>query len=255
MNVGFDADDVSTLINAIDSSQAFETSALPHLPAEILLHILEHVPVDYILDWRLVCRGFRDAIDGRILYRHVQRTQLIGFMGAKGRYPMECLTEDEHERSYLVRANFARMEDVGHTTPGTKRTGPLWGCSHAVFDIDESWLQAFRHASGSMGSDGIVIDLVDMKWQARIHMLECQLEEGFGTLRWCIQLDHAVLDLDFPLTARRKTFDVAVRLKERTVKVAWKDMLFRFLKTERRLRRTLEEVSCTLYSFRFGLDT
>jgi hypothetical protein len=62
--MGFNEDDVAALIGAIESSQN-PASSVEHLPAEILLHILEYVPVDHILDWRFVCRGFRDAIDGR----------------------------------------------------------------------------------------------------------------------------------------------------------------------------------------------
>jgi hypothetical protein len=248
MAVGFDADDVSTLISAIDSSQASQASSLPHLPAELLLHILEYVPVDYILDWRQVCRGFRDAIDGRILYHHVQRTQLIGFMDADGGYYIEHSTDEDYERLRLVRAKFARMADGSHGTPGTTRADPIWGFKHALFVIDESWQQTFRRLSGTSGKDGNTIEVVDTRWQEIISKLECRAEEGFGTQRWCIKLDHAVLDLDFPLTAARKTFDVTVDLSDGTVKVAWKDMLFRFLKTERKLRRTMEEVTRSLRS-------
>jgi hypothetical protein len=61
-------------------------------------------------------------------------------------------------------------------------------------------------------------------------------------LRWCIKLDHAVLDLDFPVETGRKHFDVDVNLNTGLVRVAWKDMLLGFLKTERALRRMMNEV-------------
>jgi hypothetical protein len=61
-------------------------------------------------------------------------------------------------------------------------------------------------------------------------------------LRWCIRLDQAVLDLDFPVEIGRMNLDVDVNLDTRFVRVAWKDMLLRFLKTERALRRMMDEV-------------
>jgi hypothetical protein len=76
-----------------------------------------------------------------------------------------------------------------------------------------------------------------------LHRLELRrTEEGFGTLRWCIRLDEAVLDLNFPLEKGRNHFDVDVYLHTGKIRVAWKDMLLQFLKTETALRRLIDEV-------------
>jgi hypothetical protein len=89
--LGFDSDDVAALISAIDSSQGPRSSKLPHLPAEILFQIVEFAPVDHILTWRLVCRGFRDAIDGPVQYEHLRRAQLVGYLGPHAQYPLNQL--------------------------------------------------------------------------------------------------------------------------------------------------------------------
>jgi hypothetical protein len=91
MRLGFDSDDVAALLSSIDSSQEPGSSRLPHLPAEILFQILDFVPIDYLLKWRLVCRGFRDAIDGPVLYDCLQRAEMICYLGPPGQYPLNRL--------------------------------------------------------------------------------------------------------------------------------------------------------------------
>jgi hypothetical protein len=91
MRLGFDSDDVAALLSSIDSSQEPGSSRLPHLPAEILFQILDFVPIEYLLNWRLVCRGFRDAIDGPVLYDCLRRAELICYVGPSGQYPLNRL--------------------------------------------------------------------------------------------------------------------------------------------------------------------
>jgi hypothetical protein len=228
VNVGFDSDDVTALIDSIDSSQISQTSPIAQLPAELLLLVLEHVPVDYILDWRLVCRGFRDAIDGRVMYHHLQRTQLVGLMGTGDFSTTGPLTNEQHDRLRLVHADFQRVTNdpgVGHRKP----SGAVWNNTHAIFRIEDRWFDDFHQ---------IVVGI----WREHVSRLQLSGELGFGSLRWCIQLDHAVLDLSFPLESGRNAFDCQVQLDMRTVSVRWKDMLFGFLKTEAALRRMLDKV-------------
>ncbi|KAF1940056.1 hypothetical protein EJ02DRAFT_350879 [Clathrospora elynae] len=243
INIGFNSDDVAALINSIDSSQKpSSTSSLAHLPAELLLQILEYVPVDYVLDWRLVCRGFRDAIDGRILYHHLRRTELIGYMGSRYLRPMEHLNDEQYEKIHLLRARFRCIEKAEEEDMGTQQSKPVWSGTHALFQIDEEWFRDFRQIGGAAARGGDTTQDADTRWLSTLDRLELQRpEEGFGTLRWCIRLDYAVLDMDFPLEAGRNTFDVDVHLHSGRVRVAWREMLFRFLKTERSLRRLLEK--------------
>jgi hypothetical protein len=246
IHLGFSHDDVAALITSIDSSQdrsasTNKTSTLAHLPAELLLQILEHVPVDYVLDWRLVCRGFRDAIDGRVLYRCLQRTELVGYLGSRHARPMEELDEEQYEAVHMLEARFQHVE--WNTAPAMGTSRPVWSGTHAVFKIAEDWYRAFRQIGGAEARGGHAIDDADPQWDNVLDRLELQRsEEGFGTLRWCIRLDHAVLDLDFPCEKGRLHFDVDVNLHTGLIRVAWKDMLVRFLKTERALRILLERV-------------
>ncbi|EUC47298.1 hypothetical protein COCMIDRAFT_90542 [Bipolaris oryzae ATCC 44560] len=259
VNLGFDNDDVTALLSSIDSSQARNASsqrttttsttatspaipALAQLPAELLLQIVEHVPVDYLLDWRLVCRGFRDAIDGQVLYHCLRRTRLLGYMGSRHSRAMEPLDDDEdYAAIHLLEARFERIE-TGASDDHQAAGKPIWSGSHAVFRVDDEWYRQFHRVGGAQDRQGDTIDDADARWSRTLDRLELRRpEEGFGTLRWCIRLDHAVLDLDFPAEADRLHFDVRVDLATRCVRVAWKDMLVRFLKTERALRLMLDE--------------
>jgi hypothetical protein len=245
VGVGFDQDDVAALVDSIDCSQ---TSPFPHLPAELLLQILEHVPVDYLLDWRIVCRSFRDAIDGRILYHHLRRTQLIGYVGTQETYPLSRLEDAQYERIHLLRANFRGMAGPRSTR------GALWANTHAVFDMDTDWFDALAEIGGTAGRHGDAIEDADPRWLDLLDRLELPLaDEPYGTLRWCFKLDHAVFDLDIPLFGRT-LFDVHVSFRRRTIRVAWKDMLMRLLKTERALRRIMENTLGCKYTFTHAGD-
>ncbi|KAF2126596.1 hypothetical protein P153DRAFT_369292 [Dothidotthia symphoricarpi CBS 119687] len=247
VNLGFNSDDLVALISSIESSQKPQTSALPHLPAELLLLILEYVPIDYVLDWRLVCRGFRDAIDGRVLYRYLQRAELIGTMGSRDSGRLSSLSDEEFDQIHLLRAPFLHIDN---TAGEEKQEGPVWGREHAVFQIGDSWFQAFRQIGGAAAKDGDTVEDADTKWLNLLDRLELRrAEKGFGTLRWCLKLDHAVLDMDFPLEVGRNTFDVDVHLHKKSVRVAWKPMLFQFLKTERALRKLMKEERDPTFTF------
>jgi hypothetical protein len=226
--LGFDADDVAALISSIDSSQN-ALSSLVNLPAELLLHVLEYVPVDHILDWRYVCRGFRDAIDGRVLYHHLQRTELIGYLGPQSLAHFRGLNEEQYDQVRFLRASFLGVEGAADDR---SNSGPIWGNAQAVFKLKPD-----------SEEDRASIGIADAEWRKLERLGLNGVEEGFGTLRWCIRLDQAVLDLDFPLEATRNSFGFAVDLDKSTIRVAWKDMLFRFLKTEATLRRMMTQVS------------
>lgn len=257
VQLGFDQDDITALLDSIDASQAQEptssscSSTTPvHLPAELLLQILEFVPVDYLLDWRLVCRGFRDAIDGQVLYHCLRRTRLIGFLGNYGGPGVRSIVEDEFERLDMFEARFLHVDKMaGREDEGEKAAKePIWSASHAVFAIDEEWYHEWQRVFDiekerrENPNDGGALN-----WRKRVEPLEQLLPKPFGKLSWCIALDHAVLDLDFPAERKRMHFDIDIDFTLGTIRVAWKDMLVRFLKTERALRLLLDEVDPSLH--------
>jgi hypothetical protein len=247
VNVAFDSDDIAALLDSIESSQRPETSAHSDLPAELLLLILEYVPIDYLLDWRLICRGFRKVIDERVLYHHLRRTQLVGHMGPARKSPGILLSEENYDAIRLLPANFDRVE---YTNEPGKAVGPAWTSTHAIFRIEDEWFDAFRELGGAKRRGGQTLEDADSVWLNTLSSLELKSsEEGFGTLRWCIKLDHAVFDLDPPLGKRRRSFEVDIRLGQREVRVAWKPMLLGFLKTETALRRMMEEEVDSKFTF------
>jgi hypothetical protein len=245
-NVGFDTDDVAALLSSIESSQNPQPS-LAQLPAELLLHVLEYVPVDHVLDWRLVCRGFRDAIDTRILYHHLKRTRIVGFIGPPSEYPISLLPKDQYDRVKFVHAHFQQVEgEAGGTLTVRQNLGnrPPWYQTHAAFKIEDLWFRAFSEANGTDASKEEDIKHAEKVYRHAQSKLELRgSDTGFGTVTWCVVLDHAVLDLEVPLQSGRNTFQLSVDLHQKTVKVAWKEMLFSFLKTERALRHVLDQVS------------
>ncbi|KAH3974449.1 hypothetical protein HBI49_077880 [Parastagonospora nodorum] len=253
-NLGFNDDDVSALIDSIDASQN-PPASVANLPAELLLHVLEYVPVDYILDWRLVCRGFRDAIDGRTLYHHLRRTQLIGFVGPRTHWPLRNLTDEQYDRMQFLHATFDHVEDSSSSAYAKRESRPIWGSTHAVFNIDMSEFVAGSDTEGAGSKYDSTIEYADTIWRNAASRLELTgAEEGFGTLRWCIKVDRTVIDLDLPLEAGRHSFEVTVDMNKGTVKVAWKDMLFRFLKTEAALRRMLDQRRSGRFTFNHAED-
>jgi hypothetical protein len=244
VQVDYSADDISALIDSIDSSQMSQTSSLPQLPAEMLLLVLELVPIDHILNWRLVCRGFRDAIDGRVLYHHLQRTQLVGLMDTDTYTTATARSPDQIDRLRFVSANLEEVTNISRVASRT-RSKPIWDGTHAVFRLEDSWCNSFREILSVDPSDDIGLDSLDDRWLEHVNKLQFTgPESGFGDLIWCIKLDHAVLDLAFPLESKSGVTNLGlrVRLDRRTVEVRWKEMLFGFLKTEAMLRRKLDKV-------------
>ena len=245
INLGFDQDDISALLSAIDSSQVSPTNKtrLAHLPAELLLQILEYVPVDHVLDWRLVCKGFRDAIDGRVLYHHLHRTELVGYLGPRYSDPLVELDDEQYEKIHLMRAHFKCIQGQASDEP-TKKETPVWSGRNALFKLDDRWVDDFVHISGAAARQGDTVWDADSQWTETLKRLYLHSSENlFGTLRWCIKLDHAVLDLDFPIERLQDKMHFYIR--QGYIQIDWKDTMLRFLKTERALRLMLEKVHTT----------
>jgi hypothetical protein len=198
-----------------------------------------------------------DAIDGRISYHHLQRTQLIGYVGPRAMWPLKNLSDEQYDRLQFLPANFQYVEDVftnelGRWNRGTEKTKSvgesIWSSKHAVFHIDYLEFRAKPKMTDTGEVYDSTIDYAETIWENAARRLELSgVEEGHGSLKWCIKIDHAVQDLDLPLEISRPGFDVAVNLEHGTVKVAWKAMLFQFFKTEAALRCMYDRVSCTFY--------
>jgi hypothetical protein len=169
---------------------------------------------------------------------------LVGYMGSRHSRPMESLDDSDYEAIHLLEARFKHVEKPTEDALDTSRPKPIWSGTHAVFTIQNEWFREFREIGGAASRDGHTVQDADAQWFNTLDRLELRRpEEGFGALRWCIRLDHAVLDLDFPVETGRTHFDIDVNLHTGLIRVAWKDMLLRFLKTERALRRMMDEVT------------
>lgn len=234
---GFDADDVSALITSIDASQDHTSiPSLPRLPAEILFQIVDHVPIDFILEWRLVCRGFRDCIDGPVMYNYIKRAEIVALVGSPRTLTWAGVTSELHKELSSMRCSFERLEDSIETA-GPKLTNVKWGARHAVFRIEHSWHETFSLATALTANRREADNLQFLMKRLRPE----SSADGFEKSRWCMRLDHAVLDLGFPIQALREK--LSLDLPGNRVKIEWKTLLFRFIQGETLLRTIMEQVS------------
>ncbi|KAK7192262.1 uncharacterized protein CC84DRAFT_1151597 [Paraphaeosphaeria sporulosa] len=242
-NFGFDSDDVSALITSIDASQDHTSiPSLPKLPAEVLFNIVGYVPIDYILQWRLVCRGFRDCIDGPVMYNCITRAEIIGLVGAPDTLNWAGVPPELHKDLACMRCSFERLDDSVEPA-GSKLTNAKWGARHAVFRIDDGWLDKFLLAETIS---------TDRHRAQNFHFLVERLHlegsaDAFGKMRWCMRLDSAVLDLEFPIQALRER--LTLDLPSKRVMIEWKRLLFRFIQGETQLRTIMEQKRDSEFSF------
>lgn len=108
--------------NNATSSTATGTRALPYLPAELVLLIIENVPADHILPFRTLCRSIRTHIDTTVFTSYLHHMKLIGHVSTFN--------------SALVTFNYSHIFEP----PNTKSSPP----SHAVFRVDSQWLGIYE---------------------------------------------------------------------------------------------------------------
>ncbi|KAF3032000.1 hypothetical protein E8E12_001450 [Didymella heteroderae] len=243
LTIDWNSDDIDALLTSIDASQSPQQPALPHLPAELLLLILEHVPAAYTLDWRLVCRGFRDAIDGPVSYHQLQRLQIIGYLGPRSLPDMRLLGDDEYERLHLMPTRLQSMGALPSLPEAQQGSKPPWASTHAVFKMRHAWFAAHKTLKVPR-SKSSMLSQISLR----------RTDQAYGTLTWMIKLDTAVLDLDLPLEPHRRHFDFDVDVKSWTLRLEWKPMLFRFLKTERALRLVMDKKQDSSFTFSHAED-
>ncbi|KAF2744985.1 hypothetical protein M011DRAFT_479451 [Sporormia fimetaria CBS 119925] len=136
VDLGYDSDDLTAFIDAIEASQrsADDSSALPHMPPEIILLVLESVPIDYILDFRLVCKAFRDHIDGPVLHSYLPATDFHGPVTHRRNWTMY----DKAEDLIWLHGKFSGLRPVPGT--GSRRMARWDAYPKATFKIDRDWI-------------------------------------------------------------------------------------------------------------------
>jgi hypothetical protein len=228
-DLGFDANDVSVLIASIDASQNRTPSpGLQNLPPEVLFHIVGYVPVGYILQWRLVCRAFRDCIDGPIMYSCIRRAEIIGHLGSPETLQWAGIPSDAHGDLTYMHCTFECLEHYVRLA-GPRITNAKWGASHAVFCINDAWYERFLRAEQLSAHSN-----KSQNWSTLMGRLRLESNaDDFGKMRWCMQLDSAVQSL------RDKLF---LHLPSRRVTIEWKELLLRFIQAETQLRTIMEQV-------------
>ncbi|KAF2272675.1 uncharacterized protein EI97DRAFT_202782 [Westerdykella ornata] len=243
IDLGFDSDDVSALIDDIDASdleysesESESESTLLRLPAEVLLNVLEFVPIGHILGLRLVCKAFRDWIDTRVLYSYLPRTQLYFYAGGAG---VEIKSEKRAEVRWIT-ASFSHLETPAcsiNTQPRAK-----WSSPTAIFRLDPNghWMKSVL----DIGDPKTIEELLD-----RLPEVARDRTPGsFAKPGWFIKVDEAVFDLDLG-RKKKPSPEMHVDMERNFVRVRWKTMLKNLAKSEARLIQMLQEQPVCGFTF------
>lgn len=240
--MGFDADDVSALLSCIDASQdRTSTPRFPQLPAEILFQIVEHVPIDYVLQWRLVCRAFRDCIDGPYMYGCLRRAEIIGLFASPTSLEWAGIEPDVHEILTHMRCSFERFGDP-HWKADRRITTAKWEGQYAIFSADGAWQTQFLQCDKQLKDSG--------KWPNWNYLrqrlqFDLPATDSFGKMRWCMRLDAVVLDLEYSIETLQDKLSVDLLCGKGVL--VWKDIFIRFIKSATELRIIMEQVGTVQY--------
>ena len=233
INIGWDDDDVSALLDSIASSQAKQARSqlqhnsapgLPYLPPEILLQILLAVPPAYILPFRLVSRAFRELVETYVFYSYIVRTRLFIKWTTKQLEMMEAPNEPDPTAVFhgLVTDATPEMERVG---PTHRERGPAkWDGRLARFKVDDvnSCPGLFKKIESYDERESVLRGLL------------------------YIGLDEIVNDTDLP--------GVQADVDSLTIIFDWRGMLWSLLKEEHAIRQKLEETVDSEYRYSHGED-
>jgi len=222
--------DHELLLSSLAVSQKASPSKLPTLPTEVLLTVLDNADPADVLDHRLVCKAFKEVIDTSVLYYHIQRVELIGYLGPKECQLMEQLNAQDYWDLAFVNAIFERLDErVGNRA--------VWDPQSAYFRINESWYDTFVRSVGEIEPDNPwwhhTVQCLDLRKPSSVH----------GQLRWCVKVGPTVVD--FGMADKQ---DVNIELVEREdedtiiVRVTnWKRMLTNVFREERALNLLLKD--------------
>lgn len=238
VDLGFDADDVTALIDDIDASQRHEIvesePSMLQLPAEVLINVLEFVPIGYIPRLRAVCKAFRDWIDTSVPYSYLTRTELYFYTGSSG----VNIKREKRAQLRWMTASFSHLETphrASNSQPKAK-----WSPSTAIFRLDPSgqWMQSALEDPKT--SQELLNRLPDL--------VRDRTPGSFAKLGWLVKVDQAVFDLDLGRRAKYKGA-IQVDIENNIVRVKWKTMLRNLAKSEARLIKMMEEQPVCGFTF------
>jgi hypothetical protein len=113
-----------------------------------------------------------------------------------------------------------------------------WNYNQAIFTFYDAWFEGFALIEGKTTQN----DVLRPAWQSLLDDLQLLGEDdSHGTLRWCLRLDNAVLDLDLSSETLRQR--IAIDLANKRIMVEWKTLLWDFIKAETRLQRLMDQAS------------
>ncbi|KAH3974391.1 hypothetical protein HBI25_123660 [Parastagonospora nodorum] len=212
------------------ASFRFQNGTVIRLPNEILLLIISFIPIDHILSFRTVSRTIRNHIDNAVLLSYLYRARIVANADHQS-------ANNSASKHVLLKFNFLHMEKF----PKSGRPHALWEGSHAVFQVDEKWIENdenYRHWN-TRGTSSL-------KWLS---------DEDYHAVAdesadWFVELDRVALDLDSGVTTKDPTdyYDhtwrpgyFAFNRDALTVTFDWRIVLRNFLVMETEITRRIRE--------------
>jgi hypothetical protein len=226
------------------SSSLKDQKCYPYLPTEIVLHIIDFVPIDHILPFRAVSHSIKSHIETHLMYSYIRRTKFEYQVDPPDQKRLNDWLDDK-DAQYLstITASFSHLED---TRPVRKRINdgprlgkPVWAAPRAVFKLDPQWFARYK----------CVRHMLPKSLQPlSSHLMIPSTQWAYiAPGAWCMHLDYVALEFDFDLRGQIVDSEsFSLDLCYGTVNVDWKTMLSMFLKRlqrETELARRMEEIS------------
>lgn len=79
------------------------------LPKDILVVILEQVDIADVIDYRVVCKNFRNIIDKEVAISHLQNAKLIRCIEPPFKYAEYDWVRDKHKQHAIVDVGFTKL--------------------------------------------------------------------------------------------------------------------------------------------------
>jgi len=213
-----------------------------HLPVEIVLLIVNFIPIDHILPFRAISRSIRTQIDTHVLYSYLHRIRLEGLVASPNASTFSSLERQDAIYLSSITASFSHLEDglLQHDSNvnDSRQRKAIWNGTHAVFRLDAHWLTIHNRVRHRLPQ------AFQSPTELLSHLGQIHPSHLVEPMKWCITLDHAAQELDLGgqrpgtwIPRFMPDFDLW------TVRVEWRRMLWMFLRKEAEIARRIRQRS------------
>jgi hypothetical protein len=151
---------------------------------------------------------------------------------------LKSLARKDATQLSSIPAHFSHIEpdsSVQNAAETLDRKTSVWAGRYAVFQLDPEWKTTFNRARQYLPTP-VLDTLWPQDYKNQVDILNPN--------KWCVQLDHAALDIDFGGQGEEEpTSHFTSDFDSWTVKVEWRSMLRLFLRKESAIARKLQQLN------------